>query len=70
MHRAGLKTLVLPKNNKKDLEDIPSTTKKDIKFVFVERLDEVLRVAMKKWSPVKTDGKRETYPRPTYLAAN
>ena len=67
-HRSGLKKVVLPKENKKDLEDIPSTTKKDIKFVFVERLDEVLNVAMKKWPPVKAVSK--TYPRPTYLASN
>ncbi len=67
-HRSGLKKVILPKENKKDLEDIPSTTKKDIKFVFVERLDEVLKVAMKKWPPVKVRSK--TYPRPTYLASN
>ena len=67
-HRAGLKTLILPKDNKKDLEDIPSSTKKDIKFVFANRLDEVLKVAMKKWPPVKQV--KEVYPRPTYLATN
>lgn len=66
-HRAGLKTILLPKDNKKDLEDIPTKTKKDIKFVFVEKLDNVLKVAMKKWPPVKM-GRRKTYPRPTYLA--
>lgn len=69
-HRAGLKTVILPKDNKKDLEDIPSATKKDIKFLFTERLDEVLRIAMKKWPPAKADGKRKSYPRPTYLATN
>lgn len=67
-HRAGLKTVILPKDNKKDLEDIPASTKKDVKFVFAERLEDVLKVAMVKWPPVKRV--RNVYPRPTYLAAN
>lgn len=47
-HRAGLKTIVLPKNNKKDLEEIPPKVKKDIKFVFVSHMDEVVKIALKK----------------------
>jgi len=47
-HRAGLKTIILPKNNKKDLEEIPSKVKKDIKFVFVSHMDEVIKLALKK----------------------
>jgi ATP-dependent Lon protease len=46
-HRAGLKTIVLPKDNKKDLEEIPAKVKKDIKFVFVEHMDEVLKIVLK-----------------------
>ncbi len=67
-HRSGLKTIILPKDNKKDLEDIPNSTKKDIKFVFADKLEDVLKVALTKWPPVKTF--RKTYPRPTYLASN
>lgn len=51
-HRAGLKTIVLPKDNKKDLEDIPENVKKEIKFVFADSLDQVLAVAMTSW-PIK-----------------
>jgi len=47
-HRAGLKTVVLPKDNKKDLEEIPTKVKKDIKFKFVEHMDEVLEIVLKK----------------------
>ena len=47
-HRAGLKTVILPKDNKKDLEEIPAKVKKDIKFVFVSHMDEVLKIALKK----------------------
>jgi ATP-dependent Lon protease len=45
-HRAGIKTVILPKDNKKDLEDIPSYVLKDLKFVFVSHMDEVLKVAL------------------------
>jgi ATP-dependent Lon protease len=50
-HRAGLKTIILPKDNEKDMEDVPPKVKKDIKFIFVERYEEVLPIAMKKWDP-------------------
>jgi ATP-dependent Lon protease len=45
-HRARLKTILLPKNNKKDLIDVPKEVKKDLKFVFVEHMDQVLREAL------------------------
>lgn len=45
-HRAGIKTVILPKENKKDLEDIPKEVVKDLKFAFVTNMDEVLPVAL------------------------
>ena len=45
-HRVGIKTVILPKDNKKDLEDIPDYILKGLKFVYVENLDEVLPVAL------------------------
>jgi ATP-dependent Lon protease len=45
-HRAGLKTIILPKDNKKDLEDVPALIKKDIKFIFADRVEDVLKVAV------------------------
>lgn len=50
-HRAGIKAIILPKNNKKDLEDIPKSVLKDLTFHFVEHMDEVLRVALAKPLP-------------------
>lgn len=44
-HRAGLKTIILPIDNKKDMEDVPENVKKDINFVFAEHLNNVLDVA-------------------------
>jgi ATP-dependent Lon protease len=45
--RAGIKTVILPKRNEADLEEIPEELKKDMKFVFVENVDEVLKAALK-----------------------
>jgi len=45
-HRAGLKTVVLPRKNEKDLQDIPRKVRKDLEFIFVDRMDEVLPVAL------------------------
>jgi ATP-dependent Lon protease len=45
--RAGIKTVILPKRNEVDLEDIPEELRKDMKFVFVENVDEVLKAALK-----------------------
>jgi ATP-dependent Lon protease len=52
-HRSGLKTIILPKDNKKDLEDIPKEVLKDLTFKFVERADEVLRIALVKPLPTE-----------------
>jgi len=45
-HRAGIKTVIMPKENKKDLEDIPDYVIKGLHFVFVTNVDEVLPVAL------------------------
>lgn len=45
-HRAGIKTIILPKGNEKDLEEIPQKTLKDLDFHFVDYIDEVLRIAL------------------------
>ena len=45
-HRAGLKTVLLPKQNQKDMIEIPKKIKRDLKFIFVDRMDEVLPVAL------------------------
>ena len=45
-HRAGIKTLVLPKRNEKDLVDVPRHLLKGLKLVPVERMEEVLEAAL------------------------
>ncbi|MGB9810166.1 endopeptidase La [Dictyoglomus turgidum] len=45
-HRAGLTAVIMPKENKKDLEEIPEEVKKEMTFYFVEHADEVLNLAL------------------------
>ncbi len=45
-HRYGLKTILMPKRNEADLEDIPDEIREDIQFFFVETVDEVLDIAL------------------------
>lgn len=45
-HRAGLKTVILPKRNEKDLDDIPAEVKKEMKFILVDTVDEALDAAL------------------------
>ena len=45
-YRAGLREVIMPKANEKDLRDIPDDVKHHMTFTFVERMDEVLRLAL------------------------
>jgi len=45
-HRAGLKTVILPRQNEKDLDDIPEEVHKSLKFVLAERVEDVLKAAL------------------------
>jgi len=47
-HRAGIKTIILPKWNKRDLDDIPLPVRKALTFHFVDDMREVLRIALDK----------------------
>jgi len=46
-HRAGLKTIIIPQENARDLDDIPESVRKDLTFIKVKHLDEVLRHALR-----------------------
>ncbi len=45
-HRAGLKKVILPKNNMKDLVDIPQKAIKELTIIPVEHIDEIIKVAL------------------------
>jgi ATP-dependent Lon protease len=45
-HRAGLKTVILPNRNEKDLEDLPQEVRDSMKFILVEKVDQVFDAAL------------------------
>ena len=59
-HRAGIKHVLIPKDNKKDLTEIPKKVSEDIKITLVPSVDEVLKAALTKelkpvdWVEVET----------------
>ncbi len=66
-HRAGVKKVLIPKENEKDLVDIPKKVREDIKIIPVENADEVLKIALTKelkpveWTEVDkiSEGKKD-----------
>ena len=64
-HRAGIKQVIIPKDNEKDLVDIPKKVREDIKITVVENVDEVLKIALKnelkrvEWTEVESISKSE-----------
>jgi ATP-dependent Lon protease len=45
-HRAGLATVILPRRNERDLEDVPEEVRRSMTFVLVDRIDEALKAAL------------------------
>lgn len=45
-HRAGITTIIMPKENEKDLEDIPESVREELQFILVDHLDQVLEHAL------------------------
>lgn len=45
-HRAGIRKVLLPARNRKDLEDVPQSVRDEVDFVFCERVDDVIREAL------------------------
>ena len=56
-HRAGIKEVILPEDNQKDLKDIPESVLEDIEVHLVETMDEVLKIAMER--PLGREEKEE-----------
>jgi ATP-dependent Lon protease len=57
-HRAGIKTIIMPERNKKDLVDVPEQAKKEMTFVFAHSMDDVLKTALESdpFANAKPDG--------------
>jgi ATP-dependent Lon protease len=59
-HRAGMKSIILPRENERDVEEIPQNVRDDLQFHFVDHMDQVVSMAL-------LEGPR---PSPAYAAAN
>ncbi|MEW6079817.1 MAG: endopeptidase La [Thermodesulfobacteriota bacterium] len=55
--RAGIKTIIVPEKNRKDISEIPGEVKRKVNFIFVDSMDKVLPVALK-IKPGKPAGKK------------
>jgi len=56
--RAGIKTILLPEKNRKDLFEIPKNLKRKLKFIPVKNMDEVLPVAIETWKKIPKKRKK------------
>jgi ATP-dependent Lon protease len=45
-HRAGIRSVILPRLNERDVEDVPEELRKQVRFIFVDDAEEVLRQAL------------------------
>src|SRR5262249_33769639 len=64
-HRAGFKTVVLPRKNEKDLVDIPRNVRRDLKLILTDKMDDVIEAALAA-SPIRA--KRPLRPKPASKA--
>jgi ATP-dependent Lon protease len=56
--RAGINTIILPKKNEKDLEEIPEHIRNKMNFKYIQRMDEAIELALKHTEPLSAE--RET----------
>lgn len=62
--RAGMKTVIIPEQNKKDLEDIPKDMQKKVKIIPAREIDEVLKLALEKYPIPAPKGQKTKTPTP------
>jgi ATP-dependent Lon protease len=61
-HRSGLGTVILPKQNEKDLDDVPDEIRKTMKFVFAETVEDVINSALEKQKGKKKPASKASKP--------
>ena len=64
-HRAGLKTVILPNRNEKDLEDLPQEVRDSMKFILVEKVDQVFEAALTAAAQAESNGHKSARKTPT-----
>jgi ATP-dependent Lon protease len=58
-HRAGIKRIILPKSNEKDLKEVPQEVRDELTFILVERIEEVLPAAFNQDAPTSPPTERD-----------
>jgi ATP-dependent Lon protease len=53
-HRAGIKTFILPKENVKDIPELPEKVRNELELIPVDNMDQVLSIALRPAPPVVT----------------
>ena len=66
-HRAGLRTVILPRRNEKDLDDVPEEVRREVTFVLAQHVDDVWAAALE---PAAANGRRATAKKTTAAAKN
>lgn len=58
-HRAGIRRIILPKANEKDLKDVPQEVRNELTFILAERIEEVLPAAFNQDAPPSARAERD-----------
>jgi ATP-dependent Lon protease len=58
--RSGITTVILPKRNEKDLEEVSEQVRKEMKFHFVQKMDEVIQIALKPEPMKRAQGAKDS----------
>src|SRR5260370_6192968 len=69
-HRGGIKRIILPERNKKDLVDVPEQAKKEMEFIFAHSMDDVLRSALEEDPFLKAEKNPPPAEQPAAAAEN
>ena len=63
-HRSGITTVILPKQNEQDVDDVPDEIRKAMKFVYVDSVDEVIKAALEPAKKTKKKSTKKTKKKP------
>ena len=64
-HRVGIKTVIIPKENEKDLIEIPKNILRELRMVTVENMDQVLKIALENKRRKRSKAEPKKFYRPT-----
>ena len=68
-HRNGLTTVIMPKRNEQDIDDVPDEIRQSMKFIFAESVDDVIEAALEKAKPQKKQARKPVKKKPNTAKA-